>query len=84
VLIIDQVGENGREQQGAVLRGIAVFQVREVSGEVSPAIDLQQQIRDLDVRQQTGDFPNEAFRRWRYGVFEGFDFETALGQFYVC
>jgi hypothetical protein len=81
---VDAVGENGREQQGAVLRGITGLQMVEVSREVSPAVDFQQQIRDLDVWQQTGDFPNEAFRHWRYGIIERFDLETTLGQFYVC
>jgi hypothetical protein len=49
---IDGTGQNGGQEQRFMFDWLSGFQVDEMPGEARPCVDLQQQFRDFDMRQQ--------------------------------
>src|SRR3546814_5522937 len=68
---IDAVGENGREQCCPVLWSAAATLVDEAIAETDPAVDLQQQVGDLDPGQRSEEHTSElqSLMRISYAVF---------------
>lgn len=74
---VDRVGQNGGQQQVPVFGRRAVLEVLEVAGETGPVIDLQQQLGDLQMRQQAVRLLHQCFGVGWHGVVQRRDLEVA-------
>lgn len=86
---IDAVGKYGCKQQNLISRRLSGLQVGEVLAEPRPAIDLQEQIGDLDVRDQSVGAAHQYARFFRHRVTSRRYLQPALadrsiGQFAMC
>ena len=65
---IDAVGEYGGEQQKLIFRRLASLQMSEVLAEPGPAINLQEQVCDFDMWEQSGCAAHQNTRFVGYGI----------------
>ena len=56
---VDAICEHCSQQQWVVFRQFARLQMREVPGEVGPAVDFEQQVRNFQVRKQAVGIPDQ-------------------------
>ena len=75
---IDGVSQIGREEKRFVFDRLPGFQVGEMPGEARPCVNLQQQFRDFDVRQQSRRPVYQLLGGGRNGRVQRSHFESGL------
>jgi hypothetical protein len=77
---IDVVGENGGEQHNLILRRLTGLQMSEVLAKPRPAINLQEQVGDLDMREQSVCAAHQHARFFGYGIGQRRYLQAALAD----
>ena len=77
---IDGVGQNGGQQECFVFDRVSRFEMSEMTGEIRPFIDLQQQFRDFDMRQKRGGPVNQRLGGGRNGRVQRGHFKSGFGD----